>query len=222
MLNTVLNQPKNILLLQNFLQQVFYIVQKRFFSEGVHLEEHRLTASCGDGRQPNRTVRILEHGQCQTQAVASHHAVPFKYTDTAPGIALFEITACFQIGRPTAVRDFLFQLPKQLVKVFVSDGLFKDCHNGSSVLTIKIQSLIFDTSRATGKLRRNRLKRGILSNLIIAYLLEEQNTLCTPPAGGKDQSSGNSSSANSASISNFSLLITPSDSSRRTVSSGIR
>ena len=28
------------------------------------------------------------------------------------------------------------------------------------------------------------MKRGILSNLIIAYLLEEQNTLCTPPAGG--------------------------------------
>ena len=43
---------------------------------------------------PDRTVRILEHGQCQTQAVAAHHAVPFKYTDTAPGIALFEITAC--------------------------------------------------------------------------------------------------------------------------------
>ena len=37
---------------------------------------------------------FLEHGQCQTQAVAAHHAVPFKYTDTAPGIALFEITAC--------------------------------------------------------------------------------------------------------------------------------
>ena len=94
MLNTALNQPKNILLLQNFFQQLFYIVQKRFFSEGVHLEEHRLTASCGDGRQPNRTVRILEHGQSQTQAVAAHHAVPFKHTDTAPGIALFEITAC--------------------------------------------------------------------------------------------------------------------------------
>ncbi|WP_180806633.1 hypothetical protein [Faecalibacterium prausnitzii] len=29
-----------------------------------------------------------------------------------------------------------------------------------------------------------------MSNLIIAYLLEEQNTLCTPPAGGKDQSGG--------------------------------
>ena len=28
------------------------------------------------------------------QAVAAHHAVPFKHTDTAPGIALFEITAC--------------------------------------------------------------------------------------------------------------------------------
>ena len=57
------------------------------------LEEHGLTAACGDGGQPDRTVRILEHGQCQTQAVAAHHAVPFKYTDTAPGIALFEITA---------------------------------------------------------------------------------------------------------------------------------
>ena len=89
-------------------------------------------------------------------------------------------------------------------------------------MTIKIQSLIFDTSRATGKLRRNRLKRGILSDLIIAYLLEEQNTLCTPPAGGKDQSSGNSSSANSASVSSFSFSITPSDNSRRAVSSGIR
>lgn len=109
-----------------------------------------------------------------------------------------------------------------LSKFFVSDGLFKDCHNGSSVLTIKNRSLIFDTSRATGKLRRNRLKRGILSNLIIAYLLEEQNTLCTPPAGGKDQSGGNSSSANSASVSSFSFSITPSDSSRRAVSSGIR
>ena len=54
--------------------------RKRFFSEGVHLEEHRLTASCGDGRQPDRTVRILEHGQCQTQAVAAHHAVPVSYT----------------------------------------------------------------------------------------------------------------------------------------------
>ena len=94
MLNTVLNQPKNILLLQNFLQQVFYIVQKRFFSEGVHLEEHRLTASCGNRRKPDGAVPILEHGQCQTQAVAAHHAVPFKHTDTAPGIALFEITAC--------------------------------------------------------------------------------------------------------------------------------
>ena len=31
-----------------------------------------------------RQVPILEHGQCQTQAVAAHHAVPFKYTDTAP------------------------------------------------------------------------------------------------------------------------------------------
>ena len=94
MLNTVLNQPKNILLLQNFLQQVFYIVQKRFFSEGVHLEEHRLTAARCNCRQPNRAISILEHGQCQTQAVAAHHAVPFKHTDTAPGIALFEITAC--------------------------------------------------------------------------------------------------------------------------------
>ena len=94
MLNTALNQPKNILLLQNFLQQVFYIVQKRFFSEGVHLEEHRLTAARCNCRQPNRAISILEHGQCQTQAVAAHHAVPFKHTDTAPGIALFEITAC--------------------------------------------------------------------------------------------------------------------------------
>ena len=63
------------------------------------------------------------------------------------------------------------------------------------------------------------MKRGILSNLIIAYLLEEQNTLCTPPAGGKSQSSGNPSSANSASVSSFSFSITPSDSSRRAVSS---
>ena len=52
------------------------------------------------------------------------------------------------------------------------------------------------------------MKRGILSNLIIAYLLEEQNTLCTPPAGGKDQSGGNSSSANSASVSSFSFSMT--------------
>ena len=158
----------------------------------------------------------------QAQAVAAYHAVPLKHTDTAPGVAFFEVTACFQIGRPAAVRDLLFQLPKQLVKVFVSDGLFKDCHNGSSVLTIKIQPLIFDTSRATGKLRRNRLKRGILSNLIIAYLLEEQNTLCTPPAGGNNQSGGNSNSPNSASVSSFNFSITPSDSSRRAVSSGIR
>ena len=93
-LNIASNHPKNILLLQNFFQQVFYIVQKRFFSEGVHLEEHRLTASCGDGRQPNRVISILEHGQRQTQAVAAHHAVPFKHPDTAPGIALFEIAAC--------------------------------------------------------------------------------------------------------------------------------
>ena len=62
------------------------------------------------------------------------------------------------------------------------------------------------------------MKKGILSDLIIAYLLEEQNTLCTPPAGGKSQSSGNSSSANSASVSSFSFSITPSDSSRRAVS----
>ncbi len=94
MLNTALNQPKNILLLQNFFQQLFYILQKGFFAQRVYLEEHSLTAAGGDGRQPNRTVRILEHGQCQTQAVAAHHAVPLKYTDTAPGIALFEITAC--------------------------------------------------------------------------------------------------------------------------------
>ena len=93
-LNIASNHPKNILLLQNFFQQVLYIVQKRFFSKGVHLEEHRLTAACGDGRQADRTVSILEQGQSQAQAVAAHHAVPFKYTDTAPGIALFEITAC--------------------------------------------------------------------------------------------------------------------------------
>ena len=66
------------------------------------------------------------------------------------------------------------------------------------------------------------MKRGILSDLIIAYLLEEQNTLCTPPAGGKSQSSGNSSSANSASVSSFSFSITTTDSSRRAVSSGTR
>ena len=41
-------------------------------------------------------------------------------------------------------------------------------------------------------------------------------------AGGKSQSGGNSSSANSASVSSFSFSITPSDSSRRAVSSGIR
>ena len=92
-LNIASNHPKNILLLQNFFQQVLYIVQKRFFSEGVHLEEHRLTAARCNCRQPNRAISILEHGQCQTQAVAAHHAVPFKHTDTAPGIALFEITA---------------------------------------------------------------------------------------------------------------------------------
>ena len=53
-------------------------------------------------------------------------------------------------------------------------------------------------------------------------ILEEQNTLCTPPAGGKSQSSGNSSSANYASVSSFSFSITTTDSSRRAVSSGIR
>ena len=93
-LNIASNHPKNILLLQNFFQQVLYVIQKRFFSNGIDFEEDRLTASCGDGRQPDRTVSILEQGQCQTQAVAAHHAVPFKHTDTAPGIALFEITAC--------------------------------------------------------------------------------------------------------------------------------
>ena len=41
-------------------------------------------------------------------------------------------------------------------------------------------------------------------------------------AGGKDQSGGNSSSANSASVSSFSFSITCSDSSRRAVSSSIR
>ena len=66
------------------------------------------------------------------------------------------------------------------------------------------------------------IKNANCYNLIIAYLLEEQNTLCTPPAGGKEQSSGNSSSANSASVNSFSFSITPSDSSRRAVSSGIR
>ena len=52
------------------------------------------------------------------------------------------------------------------------------------------------------------MKRGILSNLIIAYLLEEQNTLCTPPVGGKSQSGENSSSTNSASVSSFSFSMT--------------
>ena len=42
------------------------------------------------------------------------------------------------------------------------------------------------------------------------------------PQAAKDQSGGNSSSANSASVSSFSFSITPSDNSRRAVSSGIR
>ena len=94
MLNNRSNPAKNILLLQNFFQQSLYVLQKGFLSKGVHFEEHRLTAACGDGRQADRTVSILEQGQRQAQAVAAYHAVPFKYTDTAPGIALFEITAC--------------------------------------------------------------------------------------------------------------------------------
>jgi len=97
----------------------------------------------------------MEHGQRQAQAVAAHHAVPFKYTDTAPGIALFEVAARFQIGRPAAVRNFLFQLPKQFVKILVSDGLFKDCHNGSSVMPTKFDSFIWNTSEAAEKLQRS-------------------------------------------------------------------
>ena len=45
--------------------------------------------------------------------------------------------------------------------------------------------------------------------------------LCTPPAGGKNQFIGNSSPANSASVSRFSFSMTCSDSSRKAVSSGI-
>ena len=93
-LNIASNHPKNILLLQNFFQQFLYVIQKRFFSNSIDFEEDRLTAACGNCRQPNRVISILEHGQRQTQAVAAHHAVPFKHPDTAPGIALFEITAC--------------------------------------------------------------------------------------------------------------------------------
>ena len=54
------------------------------------------------------------------------------------------------------------------------------------------------------------------------YHTKCKKRICTPPAGGKSQSGGNSSSANSASVSNFSFSITPSDNSRRAVSSGIR
>ena len=41
-------------------------------------------------------------------------------------------------------------------------------------------------------------------------------------AGGNNQSGGNSNSPNSASVNSFSFSITPSDNSRRAVSSGIR
>ena len=40
---------KNILPLQNFFQQSLYVLQKGFLSKGVHFEEHRLAAACGDG-----------------------------------------------------------------------------------------------------------------------------------------------------------------------------
>ena len=69
---------------------------------------------------------------------------------------------------------------------------------------------------------RNQDELTNYARKVIAYLLEEQNTLCTPPVGGNNQSGGNSNSANSASVTSFSFSITPSDSSRRAVSSGIR
>ena len=93
-LNIASNHPKTFYSSKISSSRSFTSSRKRFFSEGVHLEEHRLTAARCNCRQPNRAISILEHGQCQTQAVAAHHAVPFKHTDTAPGIALFEITAC--------------------------------------------------------------------------------------------------------------------------------
>ena len=93
-LNIASNHPKNILLLQNFFQQLLYVLQKGFFSDGIHFEKHCLTAARRNRRQPDGAVPILEHGQRQAQAVAAHHAVPFKHTNAAPGIALFEITAC--------------------------------------------------------------------------------------------------------------------------------
>ena len=40
------------------------------------------------------------------------------------------------------------------------------------------------------------------------YHTKCKKRICTPPAGGKDQSSGNSSSANSASVSSFSFSMT--------------
>ena len=49
-----------------------------------------------------------------------------------------------------------------------------------------------------------------------------EKSVCTPPAGGKNQFRGNSTSANCASVISFSFSMTPSDSSRRAVSSGIR
>jgi hypothetical protein len=42
----------------------------------------------------------LEH--CQYQEIAAHHAVPFKHTDAAPCIVLFEVAARFQVCRPVA------------------------------------------------------------------------------------------------------------------------
>ena len=56
----------------------------------------------------------------------------------------------------------------------------------------------------------------------ISYLCRMRKLLCTPPAGGKNQFIGNSSPANSASVSRFSFSMTCSDSSRKAVSSGIR
>lgn len=56
--------------------------------------------------------------------------------------------------------------------------------------------------------------------MIIAHNSQPQKRICTPPTGGKNQLSGNSTSSKSASDMSFSFSITPSDNSRNAVSSG--
>ena len=65
------------------LNQLSELIEKRFFTEGINLKEHSLTAARGDSRKFDYTAFILKKRYAEADTVRACRAVSFKNAHAA-------------------------------------------------------------------------------------------------------------------------------------------